>query len=143
MNGLTLTVNTLTNVFAFYPINVALRKSNYIAAGLTCSSMLASILMHATETKHELIPPIGGQYSKYFLNIDRLMALILVSYAVYHASKIPPPLLILPGLKLITGAICLRLGEITPNLHLYTLLHTIWHYCAYTSLGDVMMMINC
>ena len=140
MNNLTLIANTLTNAFAFYPINVALRQSNYIAAGLTSSSMLASILMHATETKHQLIPPVAGEYSEHFLNIDRLMSVLLISYGVYHVSKISPYLLLAPGLKLITGTICLRLGEMTSNLPLYTLLHTIWHYCAYTSLGDVMMI---
>lgn len=138
MNNLVLIVNTITNIPALFASYELYKKSRYVGVVLSLSSFTASCLMHITETKHNLIPFVLKEFSNTFLNTDRILTLLLSLYGLFlygsNYDKVPFYPLLLRGS---IGIVCLRLGELTSNLVLYTLLHTIWHYCSYSSLQFV------
>lgn len=142
-------INTATNVIAFLPIYFYADIGDIIGALLCTFSLIASVLMHISETKHNLPGVLFKEYSNILLNIDRLFALILFCYGIitfinnpdviyhYYMGKDFIELLIFPIVIFSTGAIASYIGENTDDLKLYTLLHTIWHICAYGTLAYV------
>lgn len=95
--------------------------------------ILASALMHISETKHNLpgIYPFN-KWSWYFLNLDRGMALSITLYVLYYFNKGMP----IPFKLGIIGLICLGLSEkFEYGLIWFMINHSIWHYCAFTILG--------
>ncbi len=95
---------------------------------MAISAAIASTLMHLSETKHGLpgIFPFN-QYSMWFLNIDRCMALLASMFLIYyHWHNVT---LWTYG---VIGLICMALSEYrhTP-LWLFCYLHTAWHLLVY------------
>ena len=114
----------------------ALLKADFPYNVLVGSIMLGSTLMHISETKHNLEPPILKNYSYALLNVDRALALsagAVFAWKFFQMEKnVQLQVLIIGGI----GAICMLLGEIktedkTFNNVLYPLLHTIWHSSVY------------
>lgn len=139
MNDIVLCINTATNVFALLPAITAYRRQMYKTSLLLSTSFVASSLMHITETKHDLIPFFLKDWSSVFLNLDRGIALLVFLTSsfilVERANKLPYKTILAKGC---IGLLCLGLGEITKSLPLYTALHTLWHYYAFTSVNDIL-----
>jgi|GEM_PF-4381476 len=125
---------TSSNLYGILPIHYS---RGYYRLWMI-SIVISSILMHASETKHNLpgIYPFN-KYSQQFLWLDRIMAIspiiyLLVQYILYKKS----PLVYLSSPKFIIGLICLFLSE---NFHLHSKInpyffaftHSLWHFCAY------------
>jgi hypothetical protein len=146
MNNLTLALNTLTNGFALLPLQSCFRKKDYFGTGIIFVSFCASVMMHVTETKHNLIPPFLREYSNIFLNADRTAALAValyggyLTYNAYSSGTLTLALFRPILLKFAVGTIALGIGEIASNLVVYNVFHTIWHYCAFTALDDVISL---
>lgn len=129
----TLVTVTLSNVFGLIPIVSLYDTKRYYGTMLVTSACLASVFMHATETKHNLDGLLLKQYSNTFLNIDRVLAIMTGLYGLWLFYTNPNKnicQIIFP----VIGAISSFIGEQTTNLPLYTLTHSIWHAFAYYSL---------
>src|SRR5678815_2326817 len=63
---------------------LALKNKNTDDKLMICMVMIASTMMHITESKHMLIPPYFYEYSTLFLNIDRIIA---ISCFIYFGSQ--------------------------------------------------------
>ena len=89
-------------------------------------SILSSVAMHASETKHGL-GGLGtlGHWSQIALNIDRCAAVLLTIVVACQTRVWDSPLFWI-GIFAILGVIT-ALGEMTANLHYYVACHTIWH----------------
>lgn len=136
MNTLTLVLNTATNLFAI-PALLTLYRKDMIGFSLLLSSFIASCLMHITETKHDLKPFILKDYSNIFLNIDRVLSHLMVAYTLYLVRNVPLHNLMCPAIKFAISGIALGIGELTNDLVLYNILHTGWHYGAFSALNCV------
>lgn len=120
-----------TNVLG-WPALVKARGMEKIIVG---SIMMASTMMHISETKHTLIPPISciQDISNMLLNIDRLVTYTAGPYFIYKFWRLyQEPLVWIFAV----GALALRLGEYPIkgrlfNYLIYPLLHTVWHACVY------------
>lgn len=133
METFTLVTVTASNVFGIIPIVSLIKTKRYYGTVLVASACVASIFMHATETKHKLSGLFLKKYSKTFLNIDRVIAYLTGFYGLYLFYTNPVktlPQIIYP----VIGAICAFVGEHTNNLPLYTSLHCTWHALAYYGL---------
>jgi hypothetical protein len=129
----TLVTVTTSNIFGIIPVYSLIKTQRYYGSLLVSCACIASIFMHATETKHGLSGLFLKQLSKTFLNIDRVLAIMTGVYGLYLFYTNPTKNLyqvILP----IFGAMTSFIGEQTMNLPLYTLFHCIWHWCAYYGL---------
>jgi len=133
MEILTLVMVTTSNIFGAMTVYSLYRTKRYGGDILVASAYLASVFMHATETKHNLNGLFLKQYSNIFLNIDRVLAIMTGLYGLWlfynnptkNISQIIFPLI---------GALSSFIGEQTMNLPLYTFTHCIWHALAYYSL---------
>lgn len=123
-------INTFTNSFALAPIIGLYKNGYYKGSILVLSAALSSCLMHLSETKHNLGGPYFNQYSNLFLNIDRGFAILTFIYGIYLLSS-KTTINIYNFLVPAIGLLSSFLGEQTPNLYKYTVLHSIWHFCAY------------
>lgn len=130
-----------TNVLG-WPALVKARGMEKIIVG---SIMMASTMMHISETKHTLVPPLSclRDISNILLNIDRLVTYTTGPYFFYKFWRLYRPA---ENWKsphqesvvwiFIVGALALRLGEYPVkgrlfNYLIYPFLHTIWHACVY------------
>lgn len=134
MNGkLSNFIVTISNIFGLLPIYKSFNNlpRSSLELFLIIIAVIASILMHISETKHNLPGIYLSKYSNYMLYFDRITAYLLVFYMIYkliHNSLIITGLLIL---KIITGLLCAIGSEITNNEQEYVFLHCIWHFFAY------------
>ena len=129
-------INTFTNIFALIPIWKYIVKRDYVGAVLCSCSLVASIGMHISETKHKLPGVHFKKYSNLLLNIDRFFAYLLFEYAVYKFFTKPViPSLLEPVAMLGTAVVSVVIGERTEDLTLYTVMHTIWHALSYGTLA--------
>lgn len=136
METLTLSLVTSSNVFGVLPVYSLIKTQRYYGALLTSSAVIASIFMHATETKHNLPGLLLKEYSNLFLNIDRVIAYATGLYGLYLFWTNP----IKKTQQIITpfiGAVSCAIGESTNNLPMYTFFHIIWHVLAYYSISLV------
>jgi hypothetical protein len=99
--------------------------------------------MHISETKHHLRPYFFKRYSQVFLNLDRGIAVLVFLYIaglvvldVSAKGQLDHRYLAIAG-RFLLGALASGLGELTNNLYWYLPLHTIWHYCAFSSITAV------
>jgi hypothetical protein len=92
--------------------------------------------MHATETKHKLPALFWPQHSNKFLTLDRIIAYITGFYGIY-LWYINPCKTLSQIIVPIIGGLCGVIGEHTENLLIYTITHTIWHFCGYVGLALV------
>ena len=136
MQTFTLVSITASNIFGIIPISSLISTKRYYGACLVTSAVLASIFMHATETKHKLPGLFLAQYSKTFLNIDRVIAYITGFYGLYLFYTNPNKTITQAVLSII-GGIASIIGECTENLPLYCACHILWHCSAYGSLALV------
>jgi hypothetical protein len=134
MDIVTLIIVTASDVFALEPILKLYNLQRYYGCSLVTLAMCASIMMHMTETKHNL-HGLFRKYSNYFLNFDRVIACLTGLYGAYlfftgdrDIWKVVPLLL---------GALSAFIGESTNNLYIYMPCHILWHFLAYTSLANV------
>jgi len=146
MNEIVIIINILTNVFALVPAHNLYARGEYGGMIILLMSFVASCLMHMTETKHGLKPPMLERYSWWFLNLDRFLAFCVFGYVMYLWWTIFPAVsvnaLIPIAVKFaLGGGLALRIGERTDNLRLYLITHTIWHYCAFTAVNDVVNLL--
>lgn len=133
MEKVTLITVTLSNVFSVIPIKSFINTGRYGGAILTALAGLSSLFMHASETKHRLPGLCLVKYSNLFLNMDRVFAFFTFVYGVGLFITNPCKTihqLLTPSI----GSLCLLAGERTMNLPKYTLLHCMWHFCAFYSL---------
>lgn len=138
MNCFTLALNTATSLFIVPAIQKAWCKHDYLSTYVFSWTFVLSTLMHLTETKHGLQPPVLAEYSQLFLNADRISSFLTFAYGLYlvrNASR-ADILGLVP--RLAAGTVALRLGEWTSDLWLYNLLHTVWHWCAFTTLHRIL-----
>jgi hypothetical protein len=129
----TLITITASNIFGIIPISSLIETKRYYGACLVSSAVLASIFMHATETKHNLPALFWAKYSKTFLNIDRVIAYMTGFYGLYLFYTNPVKTITQAVLPVIVGVSC-AIGEHTENLTLYNICHCLWHGLAYYSL---------
>jgi hypothetical protein len=133
MDKFTLITISASNIFGIVPIYSLFSKQRYYGTLLVSSACLASVFMHATETKHNLSGLFLNEYSNAFLNIDRFIAYLTGIYGLYLFYTNPVktlPQVVLP----IVGGLASMVGEFTEFLPLYTFLHCVWHGLAYYSL---------
>jgi len=133
MERFTLVAVTASNILGLSPIRSLISTNRFYGAGLVTSAVVASVMMHATETKHKLPGLFLAKYSKIFLNIDRAIAYMTGLYGIYLFYTNPVKT-IWQVITPVVGAISAFIGERTENLPLYTLAHITWHGLAYESL---------
>lgn len=98
--------------------------------------MLASTLMHLSETKHHLQPALFGSWSRYWLDYDRLITSTIGPFYVWFAWRQNKSRDVKLWSTFLVGAVALRVGEYrTDNAHFNyiacPILHTIWHAAVY------------
>lgn len=123
-------------------INTIVASSNLVAIGalyqyeyfskpwwIILSAMIASFLMHISETKHNLPGVWLVQYSNQLLWIDRLTAVSTGLYILPYLTKS----------TFITGVIGLTCNVISEHVsgYLFVLFHVIWHILAFGIMGVV------
>lgn len=140
-DSLVLIVNTFTNIFALAPVFELYKKGYYGGSILLFSSFIASCLMHITETKHGLRPHYLKEYTNLFLNIDRVIALLVFFHFTRLALQQPINVLIPILVRFVIGGASSIIGEVTTDLYWYLALHTVWHYCAFTAVSCIVSLL--
>nr|QYA18289.1 hypothetical protein KOM_12_19 [Clandestinovirus] len=97
--------------------------------GMVAFTMIASILMHLSETKHALpgIHPFN-LYAWHFLQLDRIMAVAAMYYFCSHLQHVSTYLIIIAFI----GLLSMYLSEKIENGTVwFATFHCIWHLVAY------------
>jgi hypothetical protein len=145
-------VVTASNLAALVPLYMIIDKimsapGDYaghwcVELALVFTLMMASIMMHASETKHGLRGIEFGQFSlvresQAFLWLDRVVALLVVAYILagwlWLGLYYPSPLFWLVGG---VGLVCMTISEHwarTPQQFMMS--HGTWHILAFTALA--------
>jgi hypothetical protein len=128
-----------SNIIAIYPFICHTKQYGLFSFGnlLILLAGLSSVLMHMSETKHNLEPgPVWRKWSQYFLNLDRVSAVSASIYftLLWQQNNYP----IISVLLLIKGLIASGIGEMTNNQIIYLICHTIWHIDAYVGMANTM-----
>src|SRR5207253_7669283 len=113
------TVLAFSNVFGVPAVVAALSRNHYGNAFVVVGAMVASFLMHLSETKHSLDPgQLLAPLSRSFLNFDRAYTVAAIFWFLPQWASSDhgwwPSLLILA-----VGWAALRLGELTSHLATY------------------------
>lgn len=106
---------------------------------LVTSVIIASILMHLSETKHKLpgIEPYN-KYSWHFLQMDRLMAVVASAYCwnLFLNWNVA-----VPWHLLLIGLVFMALSELVEIDYMwFALNHCLWHFFAYTTLFYMLVL---
>jgi len=128
-------INATTNLVALYPCYCFFKQGYYFGSCLTGCAMVASVFMHLSERKHNLVGLniFTPRISNLLLYVDIFTSILLMSYGCYVSWKNDTIYEVLSyGIPFWTT---LLLGELTNNLILYTGLHTIWHIGAFYTLS--------
>jgi len=132
----------LSNLIALFPLYRCWSRFglNSTPTIIVLNTILASILMHLSETKHGLIPRAElVSLSQLLLNIDRGMALTATGWFGWYwweQRRDSTPIILL-----LIGLVGSAIGERTQNLFLYGLVHgVVWHGCAYIAMGMVVSL---
>lgn len=138
-----------TNLLGLVPFAKAYKKRNptwknnirWVEAPLIGGTIIASTLMHLSETKHGLPGICLQSYSNHLLWLDRLFALTTCSYVVYrlykgwNKNKFKHSEVIA---KIIGSLLCNFFSEKVVKKTIYfAILHSCWHGLAYSVLLDV------
>lgn len=128
-------------------INIIVASSNLIGLyfmnhWIILMAMIASILYHLAETKHNLpgIYPFN-LYTQTLLNIDRLFAVVAGLWAIYNVKDNVDIIIYNYWKSIIFSFICLFISEgdrfafYPTNKPLYIVTHCIWHALAYYHLS--------
>ena len=138
MNNIVITINILSNGFAIPGIIKCYTHKDGLGLILTVCSFLTSCLMHITETKHDIIPLCFEEYSKIFLITDNVLILAIVLYGIYNMKRFPNEIILETSAIFYIGILALFLGEKSSDLLFYLISHTIWHYCLFKSLYNIL-----
>jgi peptidoglycan/xylan/chitin deacetylase (PgdA/CDA1 family) len=116
--------------------------TNYVDFFTLTASVIASCLMHLSETKHGLKGMFGlGQHSFIYLNIDRVIAVVLAVITAYRIYQTNQDLLFAVRLFVILAVIT-SIGELTASHYLYVGCHTIWHWGVFYLAGLYLAIAN-
>lgn len=114
-------------------------RSKWIEVPLIGSTILASTLMHLTETKHNLPGLFLQKYSNHFLWLDRITAISSGAYLCYRLYKKRKLLNLQLVSKAVVGLTCVILSEtVVTNPIAFMILHSLWHGFAYSIMDDVL-----
>ena len=130
---------TISNLWGLYPLFKSLSQSHYCESLLIFLTVLASFLMHISETKHQLPGLYFINYSYPLLWFDRIMA---VTSSIYVFTKIWTNWFILFQnyllFKIILGLSLNYVSERKSILYWdFMFSHVIWHLIAYQILYDI------
>lgn len=132
---------TLSNIFGIYPIVAAIQTQSTWLIALMIGTVLASVMMHVTETKHGLPGIMWQKYSSIFLNIDRLTAILSTVYSVY---KLYVKWQVVETSVVIFGCIGVLSMFVSENVvksqFWFMITHSIWHWIAYCVLARLIVM---
>lgn len=136
---------TITHIFAyecfqttqFMYHNTLYSKQAYTSYFILVISVMCSMLMHITENKHRLKPFCTPKYSNICLNLDRIGCIITIIYFL-KLWLLSPNFNLMPFIEILVGLIFLSIGEITSNIYLYNITHTIWHFFAFKTLNTIL-----
>lgn len=128
--------NVLTHVCGFYWLWYA--KWNMLPTWIMLGSIMASCIMHISETKHGL-NGMGrfAHISHAALNVDRFFAVALALTCLL--SVVFWQNWVMYSTTFLALSVCLFLGEKTKNLTYYTALHTIWHLGVFYMAGLIIV----
>lgn len=75
-------LQVVTNLYFIIPYLHALRARYIVASYLILIAAITSILHHSTETRYKFPPlyKVSKEYERFFLDVDRLYAVILAFY---------------------------------------------------------------
>ena len=97
--------------------------------------ILASMLMHISETKHGLLPhSTFVPFSNLFLNFDRAMAIVTALSFLPLVFIHPHPWSVIATFGI--GGILSFIGEQTMVVAIYVPCHLVWHACAYFAMYE-------
>ncbi len=119
-----------TNIFGLLPYSYV-KSRNIVLSRCILLVIMASIFMHLSETKHDLVGiyPLN-QYSNLFLNIDRVTSISITTLILYWYYKYQIKLPIIGFI----GIICLFISEHINNQIVFLLFHNLWHMLGYQGL---------
>ena len=118
----------LSNIIAAYPAFQAVESPGRLI--ILHAMVWTSVLMHLSDTKHRLpgIYPFN-QFTWYFLQADRFMALYCTAIVIFHVFLQNAPI---NWNVAVSGLICLALSENYVTSHFwFTILHSLWYFCAF------------
>jgi hypothetical protein len=126
----------LSNLYALLPIVHSINNGTNIGTLLTINAMIASMLMHISETKHGLVGVAPfNRLSTLFLNYDRVSANLLFVYIVYITVNNGNIVSLLTTISPYSylGVTCLFLSEkvLTHNVYFFAVTHVLWHIFAF------------
>lgn len=126
-------VLALSSVFGFGVMPFFFNDFSYWTCGMV---MIASALMHSSETKHDLNPgPSLVPWSTAFLNFDRVVSVASIVFTLWNMWKYCPhnPFPWLAATWLSAGTLFLMAGEMAGDgqLMVYAVTHLVWHAAAY------------
>jgi hypothetical protein len=123
----------ISNIFGIIPIYSLIMNGRYYGALLTTVATIASSLMNATNTQHNLPILCKTRYSHIIKNIEGIIAKITCIYGLYlfysNAYKN-----IFQVILPISGGIALFKSDNVNSLKEYEYLQIFWHICIFTSL---------
>lgn len=133
---LTLIITTASNVAGIIPLVSLFWRERFFGVFIVIMAITASIMMHATETKHRLPGLCFPALSSACLNMDRFFACLAALYGGYLFLTHPSKHIYQVIVPLVAACFAI-VGEATENLLLYTLCHSTWHAGAYIGLSLV------
>lgn len=132
----------LTNIWGLFALDTAFQYKLHFDAILVTFIIVSSILMHLTETKHNLIPPYEWaiHWSYFCLNLDRSIAVFAFLWYIYFWDYSYIGITARVTFIILVASILSYLGEQTNNLTIYVICHTIWHLLMYSVLDIGILM---
>lgn len=120
----------------------ATSAADNITLAMVLSVLLASVLMHLSETKHNMNPGrTWARFSTAFLNLDRFVSIMA---SIYFARMwwMTPMMTFAPPFLVGFGAIMLAIGERTTDVSKYIITHTWWHLAVFMAMWIVIKDYN-
>lgn len=138
-NDIVHAINVATHIPAFVYIGVYGAWNNVTIFSLLCS-LVASCLMHVSETKHNLNGMFGtGTYSGILLDIDRVFAIILGFLVFVNVETWKSPFY---AATFCIAFVALSVGERTNNNLIYLVCHSIWHLLVFYMAGHIACLVQ-
>lgn len=136
---------TISNIFGFVPIYkvISTEQDDYFYFKLFSlfSMIIASSLMHISETKHELPGALFVKHNNTLLWIDRILAYLFglfVAHKLYtHNELLTCNFLILGSCGLILNALSEIVFTKKDHQVHFMICHSLWHYFAYYVLSII------
>jgi len=135
---------TSSNICGMIPLMISFQKGNMFEVVLIGVTILASVLMHLSETKHKLPGLYFQTYCNEFLWFDRIMAVLSSLYIFYNLVNFHASLLTSWFVtKVIIGLSFNFLSErVFTGPIIFMILHSGWHCLAFSIFADVITMEN-